>query len=413
MEPTRSPMAMEAEVVPGRGPTTAILGLGLVLGMSTWFSASAVIPQLRPLWGLSDATAAWLTIAVQLGFVTGALLASASNLPDLLPARTAMLVGATGAAAANAYLLVADGAGGAIPARFATGFFLAGVYPPSFKLMATWTQRGRGTALGLLAGGIAVGSALPHLVNGLGGLDWRMVVWVTSVLTLAGGVMVFTLVREGPFPFPRPTFDPRQVGRVFTNRGVRLASFGYFGHMWELFAMWAWIGAFLSARSEEVGDLTSGSAALATAGIVAIGFGGCWLGGVLGDRWGRTKTTAVMMGLSGACALTIGLLFEAPLWLLLIVGSIWGFTVIADSAQFSTMVTELADQAYVGTALTLQLAVGFSLTVATIWLVPELETALGWRWAFALLTPGPVLGVIAMLRLRSLPEAERIAHGRG
>jgi MFS family permease len=396
---------LEPENASARRTATLLLGLSLVLAMSTWFSASAVVPQLRPLWRLSDAAAAWLTISVQLGFVVGALLSSTFNLADLVSARATMLIGATGAAACNAGLLTVGSSGSAIALRFGTGFFLAAVYPPAFKLMATWTRVARGTALGLLAGGIALGSAVPHLVNALGGLDWKLVVSVTSALTVLGGMVAFGLVREGPFPFPRATFDPRQIGKVFKNRGVRLASLGYFGHMWELFAMWAWFGTFFAARAAADPGLASESAPLATFAVIGIGAAGCWLGGVLGDRWARTLTTASMMAASGLCALVIGLLFEGPLWILLLVALAWGFTVIADSAQFSTLVTELADQAYVGTALTLQLAIGFLLTVITIWLIPELEDAFTWRWAFAFLAPGPAIGLIAMLRLKRLDAA--------
>ena len=389
----------------GRRAAILKLGLCLVLAMSTWFSASAVIPQLRPLWDLSDAAAAWLTIAVQLGFVTGALLSSTLNLPDVISPRTTILIGTLGAAACNACLLVVDGVAGAIPARFGTGFFLAAVYPPAFKLMATWTRRSRGAALGILAGGIAVGSAVPHLVNGLGGLEWRPVVAVTSILTLLGGAIAVTAVHEGPFPFPRAVFDPRQIGRVFRNRGVRLASIGYFGHMWELFAMWAWFAAFMIARAEATATPSTRAAPLFTFAVVAVGGVGCWVGGLLSDSWGRANATALMLACSGTCALLIGLLLDGPLWVLLLVALIWGFTVIADSAQFSTLVTEHADQAYVGTALTLQLAIGFSLTVVTIWLIPELEDAWGWRWAFASLAPGPAIGLIAMLRLKRYDAA--------
>ena len=397
----------------GRWYALALLALTLVLSMTTWLSASAVIPQLRAEWDLSDNAAAWLTIAVQLGFVCGALVSSVLNLADVVSPRHVILGGAIGAATANVLLEVAGGPAAGIPLRFATGFFLAGVYPPAFKLISTWFREGRGTALGVLAGAITVGNAMPHLVNGLGGADWRVVIYATSVLTLAGGLIAEFAIREGPFPFPKATFDPRQVGRVFANRGVRLASLGYFGHMWELFAMYAWFVVFFSDELVDRGASAGSTAAYATFAVISAGGLGCWVGGVMGDRWGRTKTTALMMSVSGTCCVLVGLLLDSPAWLVFVVSLVWGFAVIADSAQFSTIVTELADQAYVGTALTLQLAVGFAITVATIWLIPLVEDAFGWRWAFAFLAPGPALGIVFMLRLLFLPEARRIAGGRG
>jgi MFS family permease len=382
---------------PGRSRALALLAASLVLAMTTWFSASAVVPQLRDAWALGDTAAAWLTIAVQLGFVAGALVSSVLNVADVVPPRIVILLGATGAAAANALLGVVSGPGPAIPLRFATGFFLAGVYPPALKLMATWFRRGRGTALGILVGALTLGSATPHLVNALGGLEWRTVVYATSALTLAGGLVALA-VRDGPYPFPPATFDPHQARRVFANRGVRLASLGYFGHMWELYAMWAWFVVFYATAVE-----SGAAAAYATFAVIAAGALGCWAGGLLGDRIGRPETTALAMAVSGTCALLIGVFLDAPAWVVLAVGLVWGFTVVADSAQFSTLVTEHADQAYVGTALTMQLAVGFTLTVATIWLMPVFADAVGWRWAFAFLAPGPALGVVAMLRLRAAP----------
>ncbi len=376
------------------------LSLALILAMSTWFSASAVVPQLREEWTLSSGAAAWLTIAVQLGFVAGAVASSLLNLSDLFSPRIIILGGALGAAAANAGLLLADGPASALPYRALTGFFLAGVYPPALKLMATWFQRGRGLALGILVGALTVGSALPHLVNGLGGLDWRVTVVATSVLTVIGGV-VGSMVHEGPSPFPRAVFDPRQAGQVLSNRGVRLATLGYFGHMWELYAMWAWFAVFFAEVVNPNGEPSSATA-YATFMVIGIGGLGCIVGGMLGDGWGRERTTSFMMLISGACALLIGLLFNAPTWVVLVVGLVWGFAVVGDSAQFSTMVTEHADQAYVGTALTLQLALGFTLSVATLWLVPVLVEEVSWRWAFAFLAPGPALGVLAMRRLESL-----------
>jgi MFS family permease len=392
-----------ADLAAGRERALALLAASLVLAMTTWFSASAVVPQLRDDWGLGDTAAAWLTIAVQLGFVAGALVSSVLNVADVIPPRVVILAGAAGAALANALLGVVSGAGAAIPLRFATGFFLAGVYPPALKLMATWFRRGRGTALGILVGALTLGSATPHLVNALGGLDWHTVVYATSALTLAGGLLALA-VSDGPFPFPQATFDPHQARRVFGNRGVRLASLGYFGHMWELYAMWAWFVVFYATAVDD-----GAGAAYATFAVIGAGALGCWAGGILGDRIGRPETTALAMTISGACALLIGLFFDAPAWIVLAIGLVWGFTVVADSAQFSTLVTEHADQAYVGTALTMQLAVGFTLTVATIWLMPILADAVGWRWAFAFLVPGPALGVLAMLRLRGLGRRDELA----
>lgn len=379
----------------------ATLAIALVLSMSTWFSASAVIPQLRDLWGLSSSASAWLTIAVQLGFVCGAVLSSLVNLADITTPRYVILGGSAGAALANLLLGFAGGPAAGIPLRFATGFFLAGVYPPAFKLMSTWFRSSRGLALGVLAAAIVVGNGLPHLVNALGGLDWAIVINVTSALTLLGGLITAFALRDGPYPFPSATFDPRQAGLVFSNRGVRLAAAGYVGHMWELFAVYAWFSAFFTHVLNVRGVPVGSNASYATFALFVSGGLGCWLGGMLADRWGRARTTMLMMGISGACALFIGLLVGNSPWLVLAVAMIWGFAVVADSAQFSTLVTELADQEYVGTALTLQLAAGFTITVATIWLVPALEAVVGWRWAFALLAPGPLLGIWAMGRLRA------------
>ena len=409
---SRSDGTVQASPV-GRWNALTLLATVLVLAMSTWFSASAVVPQLREWWTLSSGASAWLTISVQIGFVLGAIASSLVNLADILPARRVILIGSLGAGFATGLLGIVGSAEVGIPLRFATGFFLAGVYPPAFKVMSTWFRAERGTALGILAGAIVLGNAMPYLVNGLGGLDWRLVVYVTASMAIAGGVLAEAAVREGPFPFPRAAFDPRKAGEVFANRGVRLATIGYVGHMWELFAMYAWFSVFFAASLQERGLEPGSLAAYATFFVIAAGAVGCWLGGVFADSWSRTKTTSVALGISGASAIAIGLLFGAPAWLVFVVGLVWGVTVVADSAQFSTIVTELADQAYVGTALTLQMAMGFTITIATIWLIPLLGDWVGWRWSFAFLAPGPIVGALAMLRLMTLPEAKRIAGGKG
>jgi MFS family permease len=390
-----------------------MLALVMVLSMSTWFSASAVLPQLRAEWGLSTAESAWLTIAVQLGFVTGAVASAVTNLPDRYNARHVVFISSLAAAAANLAVAVVSGTAAALPLRFATGFFAAGVYPPAMKVVASHFQRGRGVAIGLMIGGISLATATPHLVNGLGGLDWRAVIVATSAFSLVGGVLVLLLVRDGPFPFPRARFEPRFVFRAFRDPAIRLVNVGYFGHMWELYAMWSWFGLYLAASLAAAGAGDERAAAFGT--FVAVGAGalGCYVGGVLGDRWGRTRTTALALALSGACCALSAVFFGAAPLLVIAFGIVWGIAVIADSGQFSTMTTELADQAYVGTALTIQTAAGFLLTVATIWIVPLARDAVGWQWAFLVLAPGPALGVLAMLRLRDRPEAARIAGGRG
>ncbi len=406
--------SVEAADPVGRWGQLTLLALAMVLSMTTWFSASAVLPQLRDEWGLSTTAASWLTIGVQLGFVAGALLSATFNLADLVAPRRLVLVGAAGASAANLLLLAADGARMAIPARFATGAFLALVYPPALKAMATWFRRGRGLALGVMVGALTLGSAMPHLVNGLGGARWKLVVVVTSIATVVGGLIAELLTSDGPYPFGRGVFKPRQVGITARHRGVRLASLGYFGHMWELYAMWAWFAAFFADTLVEKGrDSDATLVSVVTFLVIGAGAVGCALGGVLGDRWGRTATTGAAMTISGGCALTIGMIRHGPVWLTVAVGLVWGVTIVADSAQFSAMVTEVADQSYVGTAVTLQLAAGFVLTVATIWLIPEVRDAIGWDWAFVILVPGPAIGVASMLRLRRSPYAAQIAGGRG
>jgi MFS family permease len=235
----------------------------------------------------------------------------------------------------------------------------------------------------------------------------------SSATTALAAVIGAMAVREGPFPFPRARFDPRQVGAVFRAPGPRLACFGYFGHMWELYAMWGWFAVFLADSLVRSGGEPAPWAPLGAFLAIAAGLAGSWGAGWLADRWGRTRTAALAMMVSGLCSLLAGFLFGAPAWLVITFGMVWGATAVADSAQFSTMITELADPAYVGTALTVQLAVGFLLTTATLWLIPLLRDAWSWQWAFAALAPGPVLGIIAMLRLRTRPEAARLAGGRG
>jgi MFS family permease len=391
-----------------------MLGLicsGVVLCMTTWFSATAVTPELIPLWHLSAAQVSWLTNAVQLGFVTGALFSSFVNLPDLVPLRKLMGMSALVAASANLSLLWMPSTTGVLAARFVTGVALAGVYPPALKLMSTWFVRGRGVALGFVIAALTLGSALPHLVRFLTNrVHWQAVVVAASVCTLAGGALVVFLGAEGPYPFSKAVFNPRYLGVVLRNRPLVLANLGYFGHMWELYAMWGWFLAYVSAASPHLGLVSPKTASLVTFAVVASGAVGSVLGGLLADRTSRPFAAGLMMTLSGLCAITIGVVFNGPVWLFLPVAVLWGMTVVGDSAQFSAMATELSDLSYVGTALALQLGLGFALTLVSIRITPLLAAQIGWRWSFLPLAAGPAVGVVAMMLLqRHLREG---AHSR-
>jgi MFS family permease len=399
---------------PGRWRALALICIGVIGVMTTWFSATAIVPELVLAWSLSPAQAAWLTNAVQIGFVIGAVGSSLINLPDIVRMHVLMAVAALVAALANGWLLTGPGFAGALAARLVTGMALAAVYPPALKLMATWFVAGRGLALGFLIGALTLGSSVPHLFRALtAGVAWEAVVIASSAAALLGAGLIALTVREGPHAFGRATFDPRQSLAVLRNRPVALANLGYFGHMWELYAMWAWFLAFATAASEGLARVPFGSASMMTFVVVAGGVVGCIAGGVLSDRFGRCRTTAGMMICSGLAALCIGFAFDGPPWVLALVALVWGITVIGDSAQFSAAVTELADPRFVGTALALQLGIGFALTVLAIWALPLFAAWIGgWQWAFLMLVPGPVVGAAAMLTLRARPEAARMAGGR-
>jgi MFS family permease len=396
----------------GRWRALVLLSFAELLGMSLWFSAAAVVPALRVEWNLSDSSVSWLTIAVQLGFVCGTLLSAFLNLPDVISVRYLFAMSAFAGALTNAaFGAYAHNAQTGIVLRFLTGTFLAGVYPPGMKIMSTWFRRSRGMALGVLIGALTLGKASPYLVNGLGSANWRQNIFFISLLAVAGGLIVLLFVGDGPYTLPAAKFDWKQAIAVFRNRGVRLASFGYFGHMWELYAMWVWIPVMIRA-SLAVSKTSAPAAEIASFLVIGFGAVGCVIAGLVADRIGRTIVTSGAMVISGSCCLLIGLLFGGPPGLLLLVAAIWGATVVADSAQFSACVTELGDPQYVGTALTMQTCVGFLLTTISIELIPYFVKAVGWQYAFGILAPGPLLGVIAMLRLRTLPEAAKIAHGR-
>ena len=397
---------------PNQWRALVLLSIAELFGMALWFSGSAVVPALTQEWHLSSSQVSWLANAVQLGFVAGTLISATLNLADIVTTRHLFAVSALLGALTNAFFaLYVHQPASAIVLRFITGMCLAGVYPPGMKLMATWFRERRGMALGVLVGALTLGKATPYLVNALGSSNWRLNVLFVSLLAVFGGLIVLLFVSDGPNALPPATFDLTQIVKVFSNRGVRLASFGYFGHMWELYAMWIWIPVMIRASVAT----HNGNPIFAEVGsflVIGAGAIGCVVAGLIADRVGRTVVTSWAMAISGSCCLLVGFLFGANPVFLLLLAVVWGATVVADSAQFSSCVTELGDPQYIGTALTLQMSIGFLLTTISIELIPKVVDVVTWRYAFMILAPGPLFGVIAMLRLRRLPEAVKIAHGR-
>lgn len=382
-----------------------LLSLAELLAMSLWFTGTAVLPQVTKIWQSDIALGSWLTVAVQIGFAFGALTFALFNIPDIFNPIRVFVASAIAAAAANAgFAWAAPHPLPAILLRGATGFFLAGVYPPGMKIIAGWFQKGRGLALGIIIGALTVGSAVPHAVNSLGAIPWRAVVLLGSAQAVIGALIVAVAVREGPYAMPQSRLDLSQIGEIVRNRPLRLANLGYLGHMWELYSMWGWIAVILAAAS----GWSRSKSEFGTAVVIAIGAVGCIWAGMASDRLQlaadsariaqRARVTVIAMGVSAACCIVAALVFHFPL-VLLLVSLIWGIAVIADSAQFSAIISEVAEKSYMGTALTLQTALGFLLTALVIRLMAAIASRFGWQVAVASMALGPVLGIWAMTGL--------------
>ena len=377
----------------------AWLSLAMFLGMTLWFSATAANAPIVAEFHLTPAETAWLTMAVQGGFVLGTLLSALLNLPDLLSARRLFMIGCVAGALTNAALIVAPGVLTLIGLRVATGAALAWVYPPGMKVAAGWFSERRGTALGILIGALTIGSAFPHLLaSASASVPWRTLMLIASSLALLGGVLIVTLVGDGPYVARSAEFDPVAVRHVFADRQTRLVTLGYLGHMWELYAVWTWIAAFASAGA---GATMRGTPASITGSAVAFttiasGAAGSAVAGAFADRIGKARIATWAMLVSGTCCVAAGLIFQAPTPVLFLFAAIWGIAVVADSAQLSALVAQYSPRDHVGTALTVQTCAGFLLTIVSIRLLPLAAETIGWQWVFLCLAPGPFLGALAL-----------------
>jgi len=408
-----SAAAMPAESR-SKGASVAIIAICQVAAMALWFSASAIVPALVAEFKLSGFAQATLTTGVQVGFVLGCLASALLGLPDRVDPRRLFAASATIGAGANALLLVVDITSPLVPLlRVVTGACMAGVYPVGMKLASTWAKGDMGLMVGILVGALTLGSASPYLFNALGGVDWRFPLGLASVSAVVAATLIL-FAGVGPNRAPSPRFDPRMMMQAWRDVPLRLANLGYLGHMWELYAMWAWIGVFFDASFALAMPAASATTAakLAAFATIAAGAIGSIGAGLLADRLGRTTLTIAAMAVSATCAATVGLLFGGnPVWLLALC-LVWGVSIVADSAQFSASIAELSDRAWVGTMLTVQTALGFTLTLATIYSMPFLISALGWRYAFMPLAIGPAFGVYAMARLRVHPRSVELAGGQ-
>ncbi len=386
---------------PGRWLQLGLISAAVLLSLSAWLTATALAPELRERWTLSASQVGWLTTVVQVGFVVGTAASALLNLADVLPSRVYFSASAVLAAVANALLLLVPSYEAALVTRFLTGFFLAGVYPPSMKMVATWFRASRGLAIGTVVGALTVGKAMPYLMKAFGGPEATTVILGASLAGGVAGLVVGVGYRDGPFRFVRRPFAWSRVGRIVRHRPTMLATGGYLGHMWELYAMWSLIGLYFldhfTARGLWNAQLI---ASLATFAVIAAGGLGAVVAGRWADRFGRPRVTIASMALSGLCALTVGWMGASPSWLVFAVAVVWGASIVADSAQFSAIVTERAPEDSVGTALTLQTMAGFALTAVSIQLTSAMADRLGWGPAFSLLALGPVCGIVAMRRLQ-------------
>jgi MFS family permease len=382
-----------------------VIVLSQFAGTAVWFAGNAVLGDLQLALGLPDAALGYVTSAVQLGFIAGTLTFAFFAIADIASPRLVFCACALAGAAANAAsFALAEGLSSLLALRFATGFFLAGVYPVGMKIAAGWYRSGLGNALGFLVGALVLGTAFPHLLKGLGqALPAQQVMYGVSALAAAGGLAMLALVPDGPHLAQGARFDPRALAAIFGVARFRASAFGYFGHMWELYAFWAFTPLVIAAHAAARGEAAP-AVSLWTFAVIAVGGLGCVAGGLVSLRLGSARVAFAQLAASGACCLASPLLFYAPTPLFLAFLLFWGIVVVGDSPQFSALNAANAPRALLGSALTIANCIGFAITIGSIELLNALAGPLGAPWLFLLLAPGPALGLAALLPLLREPR---------
>ncbi|MBL0421569.1 MFS transporter [Ramlibacter sp. AW1] len=380
-----------------------VIVLAQFAGTSVWFSGNAVIAELDRVLGLGGPAHGAVTSAVQGGFIAGTLVFALFNIADRWRPRDVFLACAVLAALANgAMALLPQLDSGRYPAllaaRFAAGFFLAGIYPVGMKIAASWYREGLGAALGWLVGALVVGTALPHLLRGsLPAGGWVPVVLAVSLLAVAGGVLLHRVVPEGPFLQPAPKFDPGALVRAFAAPDFRASAFGYFGHMWELYTLWAFAPLMLAAYAQRHG--VGIDVPLWSFFIIGAGGLGCVAGGLVSRRAGSARVAFGQLGLSGLCCLASPLAYALPPIGFLAFMVFWGVVVAGDSPQFSALNAATAPRAFVGSALTIANCIGFAISVVSLQAMSLAADRLPVAWWFVPVAIGPALGLLACRRL--------------
>ena len=378
-----------------------LLVLAEVAAMSLWFVSSAILVDLQKTVSLSAMQSALLVSGVAAGFVVGALYVAMSGIADRYDPRKVFAASALLAAFANVLMLVVTPGGViSIGLRMVTGFALAGVYPVGMKIAVGWGVKDRGWLVGLLVGGLTLGSASPHLLSYLGGTNWQLTTVLASVLSALAAVLIM-FSQVGPHHVAAARMNPRAVTLAWTDTRLRRAFLGYLGHMWELYALWAWIAPAAAASYLLQADADQAAQWSKLTAFIAIGAGAilCPFAGKLADLFGKAELTIISMLISGLSAIAAALVFGGPVWLVAAVFVVWGLSVIPDSAQFSAVVADLAPPDISGSLLSLQTALGFLLTIFTVQITPLVAGIIGWPGLFVVLALGPAAGIVAMLGL--------------